>query len=130
MVGERIDPERLLAASRATAGGAELLICEGVGGFLVPLAGDYLVRDLARELALPVVVLAAPGLGTINHTLLTIEAVRAAGLQVGAVVINPWPGEPSTIEQSNRETIERLSSAPVRTLPRLDLTQPDTWPRL
>ncbi len=130
MAGEPIDPDRLRAAARAAAEGAELLVCEGVGGFLVPLAGDYLVRDLARELALPVVVVASPGLGTINHTLLTIESVRAAGLDPTAVVLNPWPEEPTAIEESNRETIARLGSVAVRTLPQLDLTDPTTWPAL
>lgn len=130
LAGEAVDPGRLAAAARSAAEGAELLVCEGVGGFLVPLAGAYLMRDLARELALPVVVVASAGLGTINHTLLTVEAVRAAGLTVGAIVLNPWPGEPSRIESSNRETIASLSGAEVRTLPRLDLTRPETWPPL
>ncbi len=130
MAGEPIDPDRLRGAARAAAEGADLLVCEGVGGFLVPLTADYLVRDLARELALPVVIVASPGLGTINHTLLTIEAVRAAGLEVGAVVLTPWPGEPSAMEASNRETIERLGHTPVRALPHLDLTNPASWPAL
>jgi dethiobiotin synthetase len=130
LAGEAIDPERLEAAARSAAAGADLLVCEGVGGFLVPLAGDYLVGDLARSLALPVVVVASPGLGTINHTLLTLESVRAAGLEAGAVVLNPWPAEPSKMERSNRETIARLGEVPVRTLARLDLTRPETWPTL
>lgn len=130
MAGEPIDPDRLREAAQAAASGADLLICEGVGGFLVPLTPDYLVRDLARELALPVVVVASPGLGTINHTLLTLEAVRAAGLTVGAVVLNPWPEKPSAMEQSNRETIASLGEAPVRTLPQLDLADPESWPAL
>jgi dethiobiotin synthetase len=130
MAGEAIEPERLAAAARAAADGAEVLVCEGVGGFLVPLAGRYLVRDLARELALAVVVVASPGLGTINHTLLTIESVRAAGLEVGAVVLNPWPESPSRMEESNRATIAELGGAPVRILARLDLTAPETWPAL
>src|ERR671934_140197 len=66
--------------------------------------GD-LVRDLARDLALPLVIAARPGLGTINHTLLTIEAARAGGLGVAAVVMTPWPDEPGGIERSNRDTI-------------------------
>ena len=57
---------------------------------------------------------AAPhGLGTINHTLLTVEAARAAGLDVAGVVMTPWPGEPSAIESSNRATVERLAGVPV-----------------
>jgi dethiobiotin synthetase len=130
MAGEPIEPARLLVAARAAAESAELLVCEGVGGFLVPLVEDYLVRDLARELALPVVVVASPGLGTINHTLLTIEAIRAAGLETRAVVLNPWPDEPSAIEESNRETIARLGSVAARTLPHLDLKRPEDWPAL
>ena len=125
-----IDPDRVREAARAAAAAADLLVCEGVGGFLVPLTPDYLVRDLARDLAVPVVIVASPGLGTINHTLLTLEAVRGAGLEVGAVVLDPWPEDPSAMEESNRETIASLGGAPVRTLPRLDLTAPESWPAL
>ncbi len=128
LAGERVDPDVLRGAALAATEGANLLVCEGVGGFLVPLTPDYLVRDLARDLALPVVVVASPGLGTINHTLLTIQAVRTAGLEVAAVVLNPWPAEPSPLELSNRETIERLGAVEVETLPRLDLSDPASWP--
>jgi dethiobiotin synthetase len=128
MAGEEIQPARLVAAARAAAASAEALVCEGVGGLLVPLCRGYLVRDLAIELALPLAIAAPPGLGTINHTLLTIEAARAAGLTVRAVVLTPWPADPSEIERSNRETIETLGKVPVETLPRLDLSAPKTWP--
>jgi dethiobiotin synthetase len=130
LAGERIDPDRLRGAALAATEGSDLLVCEGVGGFLVPLAEDYLVRDLARDLALPVVIAAAPGLGTINHTLLTIEAVRAARLEVASVVLNRWPREPSAMEGSNLETIERLGNVAVQVLPELDLSAPDSWPAL
>jgi dethiobiotin synthetase len=88
------------------------------------------VRDLARDLQLGVLIVASAGLGTINHTLLTIEAVRAAGLEVAAVVLNWWPAEPSSLELSNRETIRDLGSVTVETLPRLDLAWPGSWPAL
>ena len=130
LAGESIDPDRLRGAALEATEDADLLVCEGVGGFLVPLTADYLVRDLAQDLALPVVVAASPGLGTINHTLLTVQAIRAAGLQVAAVVLTPWPDEPSTMERSNLSTIARLGSVEVETLPRLDLTKPDSWPAL
>jgi dethiobiotin synthetase len=140
--GEEIDPERLRVAARNAAAGADRLVCEGVGGLLVPLVGrvspamreeldsPYLVRDLAVDLGLPLVVAASPGLGTINHTLLTLEAARAAGLEVCAVVLTPWPAQPNAIEQSNRETIESLGEVTVKTLPRLDLSAPQGWPDL
>jgi dethiobiotin synthetase len=130
LAGEEIDPERLRGAARAAAEGADAIVCEGVGGLLVPLTPDYLVRDLAVALGYPLAVVAAPGLGTINHTLLTVEAARAAGLEVAAVVLNPWPAEPSQIERDNRETIASLTGIEVLTLPRLDLADPSGWPQL
>src|SRR5207247_7671697 len=120
MEGMVIDAGRLVAGARAAAEGADALISEGVGGLLVPLVGDYLVRDFAQELGLSVVVAASPGLGTINHTLLTLEAARGAGLEVAAVVLTPWPAEPSPMERANRETVERQGGGEVATWPLLD----------
>jgi dethiobiotin synthetase len=128
LAGETIDRERLLGAARAAADGADFLVCEGVGGLLVPLTLGYLVRDFARELALPVVIAAAPGLGTINHTLMTIECARAVGLEVAAVVLTPWPAEPTVVEATNREAIGRLGQVPVEVLPRIDPADPESWP--
>jgi dethiobiotin synthetase len=89
----------------ATAPADGVLVVEGVGGLLVPLGPRANVRDLAAMLGLPVVVAARPGLGTINHTLLTLEAARAAGLDVRAVVLTPWPAEPGDMEWSNAATV-------------------------
>jgi dethiobiotin synthetase len=128
--GDVIDPARLRAAAVEAALGVDLLVVEGVGGFLVPLTLGYLLRDFARDLALPVVIAAPPGLGTINHTLLTVEAVRSVGLEVLAVVLTPWPETPGEVERSNREAIERLGAVRVESLRRLDLGDPETWPPL
>jgi dethiobiotin synthetase len=114
LAGETIEPARLLALAREH----ELLVCEGVGGLLVPITPGYLVRDLALDLALPLVIAARTGLGTINHTLLTVEAARAAGLTVAGVVMTPWPDEPEPIEVSNRATVVRLGRVRVSGLPR------------
>lgn len=130
LAGEEIDPERLRAAARAAAAAADVLVCEGVGGLLVPLSSTYLVRDLAADLGLPVAIAASPGLGTINHTLLTVDAARAAGLTPELVVLTPWPESPSEIERSNRETIEALGRVRVETLPVLDPDEPSSWPEL
>ena len=119
LAGTRLEPADLADAARAAGEAADALVCEGVGGLLVPLTTGYLVRDLALDLAMPVVVAALPGLGTINHTLLTVESARAAGLQVAGVVMTPWPEEPSGMEESNRETIERLGDVIVAVLPAL-----------
>jgi dethiobiotin synthetase len=124
IAGESIDPARLRGAARLAAEGADLLICEGVGGFLVPLTARYLVRDFARDLGFPVVIVAPPGLGTINHTLLTLETARAAGLRVAGVVLTPWPEAPSAMEDDNRATIARLGDVEVATLPTLPRADP------
>jgi dethiobiotin synthetase len=116
--GVTLEPAELVEAARAH----ELIVCEGVGGLMVPITPGYLVRDLAIDLALPVVIAARPGLGTINHTLLTIEAARAGGLTVAAVVMTPWPDDPTPMELSNRDTIALLGDVSVTGLPR---TAPD-----
>jgi dethiobiotin synthetase len=115
LAGETIEPGSLVEAARGA--GDRTLVVEGVGGLLVPITPGYLVRDLAVDLGLPVVVAARTGLGTINHTLLTVEAARAAGLRVAGVVMTPWPERPEPIEQSNRATIERLGDVAVSGLP-------------
>ena len=122
LTGRRLEPADLADAARSAGEGADALVCEGVGGLLVPLTPGYLVRDLALDLGLPVVVAALPGLGTINHTLLTLESARGAGLRVAGVVMTPWPGEPSGLEESNRETIERLGDVIVTALPAISVS--------
>lgn len=113
LAGERIDPQALSAAARECARTASALVCEGVGGLMVPLAPGYLVRDLAVALRLPLLVAARPGLGTINHTLLTVEAARAAGLRVAGVVMTPWPDPPDPVAASNRATVAALTGVDV-----------------
>jgi dethiobiotin synthetase len=116
LAGEPLERETLVRNAHAAIADTGILVVEGVGGLLVPLTEDFSVRDLAVELALPVIVAAAPGLGTINHTLLTIEAARSVGLSVAAVVLTPWPAAPSERERSNRETIARLGDLEVAVL--------------
>jgi dethiobiotin synthetase len=70
-------------------------------------------------------VAARPGLGTINHTLLTLEAARGAGLDVRGVVLTPWPAEPGIIERSNRDTIASRGELEVYVLPLLARAAPD-----
>ncbi len=114
-----LDATALRSALAERAAAAETVVVEGVGGLLVPLADDYLVRDLAGDLGLPLVIAARPGLGTINHTLLTVEAARAAGLHVAGVAMTPWPDAPSAMEEDNRATVARLGQVEVATLPRV-----------
>ncbi len=116
LAGTSIEPAALVEAAREAAA-AGLLVCEGVGGLMVPLTPGYLVRDLALDLGLPVVIAARTGLGTISHTLLTVEAARTAGLTVAGVVMTPWPARPDPIEVSNLDTVTRLGGVQVSGLP-------------
>jgi dethiobiotin synthetase len=125
-----VERERVLEAAAAARAGADLFLCEGVGGLLVPLHSDWLVRDLAVELGLPLIVVAPPALGTINHTLLTLESARAVGLEVRAVVLSRWPREPGELERSNRATIAELGEVEVLTLGEIDRSRPGSWPAL
>jgi dethiobiotin synthetase len=116
LAGTTVDPAATIAAARAAGATADALVVEGVGGLLVPLTTGFTVRDLAVGLGLPLVVAARPGLGTISHTLLTVEAARAAGLDVRAVVLTPWPAAPSAMQRSNRATIAEMARIEVATL--------------
>jgi dethiobiotin synthetase len=124
--GVTLSAAEILARARIATGtgtgtgtGEAIAIVEGVGGLLVPLTANYTVCDLAAQLGLDVLIAAAPGLGTINHTLLTLRVARAAGLRVRAVVLTPWPAEPSPMERSNRQTIEALGRVEVAMLRRV-----------
>ncbi|MCH7232494.1 dethiobiotin synthase [Glycomyces sp. L485] len=80
---------------------ADVVLLEGAGGLLVPMGEDgWNVRDLAVELGCPAVVVARAGLGTLNHTALTLEALSSRGVEA-AVVIGAWPHEPGLAEREN-----------------------------
>ena len=125
--GVAINTPAMLNGIRAAGEAADRLIVEGAGGWRVPITGSYGFRELAVDLALPVVVAASPGLGTINHSLLTIEAVRAAGLDVRCVVFGPWPQAPNSMELDNIETVRRLGDVAVATLPQIDHRKPQEF---
>jgi dethiobiotin synthetase len=123
LAGERIEPGRIVQECARQAEGADAVIVEGVGGLMVPLAAGFLVRDLAIELGLPLVIAARPGLGTISHSLLTLEAARAVALEVAGLVMTPWPDEAGEMEVSNRDTVAELGRIEVTTLQRLDTSK-------
>lgn len=93
---------------------ADWVVVEGAGGLLVPIDVENSMADLARRFGLPLVIVARPGLGTINHTLLTIEAARSRGLPVAAVVVNGYRPDSATLaEEMNPEAIARLARIPI-----------------
>jgi len=89
-----VDLEAIFASYRSLEGQAEAVIVEGIGGLMCPISDDFWVIHFARMAKLPLVIVARAGLGTINHTLLTLHAARSAGLEVAGVVVNGYPIEP------------------------------------
>ncbi|WP_102140951.1 dethiobiotin synthase [Mycobacterium hubeiense] len=103
----------LLASVRAVDAPKRLTLVEGAGGLLVEVgAGGATLRDLAVELAAPVLIVVRPGLGTLNHTALTLESLASQGLSCAGLVIGAWPSQPGVTEVDNRAALARL--APVR----------------
>ncbi len=113
MEGRIVDFSLLVNGSRQFRG-ADVLLVEGAGGWLSPLTNSATVADLALELKLPIVIVARAGLGTINHTLLTIESVRARGLPIAGVVLNEVvpPGEDISFH-TNGDEIQARGGVPV-----------------
>lgn len=92
----------------------DAVVVEGIGGLMVPIKRDYFVSDLAADIGLPLIVVASAYLGTINHTLLTVEHARGKGLEVAGIILN-HPGRPegSLAEKTNPAAIEELAPVPV-----------------
>ena len=92
----------------------DLVLVEGAGGLLVRYdrAGTT-IADLAARLAAPVLVVTAAGLGTLNHTALTIEAIAARKLRLAGVVIGAWPRDPGLAERENLADLETVAGAPL-----------------
>jgi dethiobiotin synthetase len=92
----------------------DALVVEGIGGIMVPIKEDYLVAHLAADFGLPLVVVASPVLGTINHTLLTVDYALRVGLKVAGIILNNHrPPEGTLAEKTNPDVIKRLAPVPV-----------------
>ncbi len=105
--GRQVDIEALLKATEELSRRCEILLIEGVGGIMVPLTRNLLLIDLVKRLHIPVIVVARAGLGTINHTLLTIEALNARSIALAGLVFNDLePGSDKEIVRDNMKTIK------------------------
>jgi dethiobiotin synthetase len=112
--GRAIDLAPAAQALQELAGRYDYLVAEGAGGLYVPLIGRrFLVLDLVQWLKLPLLVVARAGLGTINHTVLTVKAAEQAGIAVAGVVLNRYPAKPGLAEETNPEVIEALAGTAV-----------------
>ncbi|MCK0440917.1 dethiobiotin synthase [Gordonia alkaliphila] len=105
--------DAICAAVQRLAVDADLVLVEGAGGVLVRLAPDLTLLDVAVALDAPAVVVTDPGLGTLNHTELTVDALRAAGVAVAGLILGAWPDAPDLAMTCNRDDLPRLTGAPV-----------------
>lgn len=111
---KRIDPDKIIESFYKLEEKYDCVLAEGIGGALVPLSENELVIDIAERLQLPVLIVAGNKLGAINHTLLTIEAVRSRNLPLAGIIFNNISPEtdPAIIED-NPEIIRRFTSEDV-----------------
>ncbi len=107
--------EIVLNAFNALKGRVERVFVEGVGGWLVPIADNYYVSDLAAALRLPVLLVAQNKLGCLNHTLLTLESIRLRGLTCLGVVLTDPEGLSDIAMATNRDVLRQLCQVPVLT---------------
>ena len=109
-----LDWDAIQRSLNIVARDSDVLLIEGVGGIMVPMDAKHTMLDVAQWLKLPAVVVARPNLGTINHTLLTVDTLRAAKVKVAGVVINGYPAEmPGVAEETNPRAIEKWGKVPV-----------------
>ena len=109
-----LQPETILSAYEKLSNQYDWMLVEGIGGVRVPITRNYGVVDLMRDLGLPAVVVTHYQLGTLNHTLMTLDTLKQSGIPVRGVVFNrTGPETPDAIEQDQPRMIEELSGAKV-----------------
>lgn len=116
MSGREPDLDAVLASLEKAGANRDFLVVEGAGGIMVPISDGVLMADFAARLGMPAVVVALAGLGTINHTLLTLGALRHRGIKIAGVIlneVNPADGDDEFIVEDNIRTITRLGGVPV-----------------
>lgn len=122
--GESLEYESLLEGCRRELDRAPISLIEGIGGLRVPLAGEHEVLDLVSDLSATAVVVARSGLGTLNHTALTVNALEHRGVDVLGIVCNEYEGA-SVAERTNPAELERMTGCLVETVPPISGTEPD-----
>jgi dethiobiotin synthetase len=109
-----LDLAPMWAAWRRLRDAHEVLLVEGIGGILCPITGKMFVADMAARMGMPVLIVARPNLGTINHTALTVEAARSRGLEVAGIVINRYNRDTEDVaELTAPDEIQRVTGVPV-----------------
>ncbi len=114
MEGKELDPDKILTGFRVLQSRHSMMLVEGIGGLMVPISRRYYVADLALQMNLPLIIVSRLQVGTLNHTLMTINTARQHGLNVKGVILNPLDGnELNVIEAEQGSLIEKFSDAPI-----------------
>jgi len=109
---KRINLKLIFSAYQKLSSLHQLILVEGIGGVLVPITKNYFVVDLIKDFNLPTIIVARAGLGTINHTLLTVEALKKQKVKILGIIMNGFRGKDLS-EKSNAQVIERLTRIPI-----------------
>jgi len=107
----KINLDKIFSAFRKLKTKHDILLVEGAGGVLVPIKKNYNVINLIKDLRIPVIVVARAGLGTINHTLLTIELLRKNKIKIMGIIMNGFKGDLS--EKANPKIINKFGKIPI-----------------
>jgi dethiobiotin synthetase len=91
----------------------EFVVVEGIGGIMVPLTNSYLLGDFVKLLGLQLIVVSRPNLGSVNHTLLTVNACKKYGLDIVGIIINRMPTKPDIVESMTPQFIRKLTGIPI-----------------
>jgi len=110
-----LDLSSLVKGCKDLGADHEVVIAEGVGGWMVPIAKDYMVADYARDLGLPVILVVGNRLGALNHTLLTVQSMRAIGVEPAGMIFNNLVDELDTAAITNKGIAEDLTGVEVIT---------------
>ena len=108
-----IDPAVLVKAYQKFSENKEIVLIEGAGGWEVPITENYFISDLAKDLGLPVILVAANRLGALNHILLTLAAIEAKGLSCAGIILNQLEDEMDTPMITNKGILASLTDIPV-----------------
>jgi len=114
LTGQQIDISRVMGAYVTLRNMHDILLVEGIGGLLVPIKQNYSVLNLVAEMDIPLVIVARPNLGAVNHTAMTVSCARAARVSVAGVVFNYCENRPETAaEKTNPDIVRQVCEVPV-----------------
>jgi dethiobiotin synthetase len=114
IAGTPIQPATILEQFKILQSRHNMMLVEGIGGLLVPITARYNVADLALEIGLPLIIVSRIRVGSLNHTLLTINAARQHGLKIKGIILNKQEsGDLDEVEKQQKTLIEELSDTPI-----------------